>query len=89
MVASWFRYLAGTDDRGRALPINDPMAARLGDLARRGGADPRPLLSVGELFGDVLPHSPAFVDTVADLLRSFHDRGAEGALAEFLREPSG
>ena len=36
VVASWFRYLAGADDRGRALPINDPMAARLGDLARRG-----------------------------------------------------
>jgi len=84
VVASWFRYLAGTDDRGRALPISDPMADRLRELARSGGADPRPLLSVGELFGDVLPHSPAFVDLVADILREFYSIGAGATPAKFL-----
>jgi len=85
VLASWFRYLIGVDDRGKALPINDPMAARLGDLARRGGTDPSALLSVHELFGDVLPSASVFVDQVADHLRSFHDNGAEATLAAFVQ----
>ena len=84
VVASWFRYLAGTDDRGRALPINDPMADRLGDLARQGGADPRPLLSVVELFGEILPQSPAFVELVAEILEEFYSLGAEVTLSRFV-----
>ena len=49
-VAAWFRFLAGEDDRGRPLPVDDPLADRLRDLALRGGRDPRPLLGLREVF---------------------------------------
>ena len=60
------------------------MADRLAELARRGGADPRPLLSVVELFGEVLPRSREFVNQVADLLRQFELIGVEATLAKFV-----
>lgn len=84
VVACWFRFLRGADDRGRALPIDDPMAGWLGDLARDSGPDPRPLLALGELFGDVLPRSSAFVEQVADFLRQFEEAGVEATLSRLV-----
>jgi mannitol 2-dehydrogenase len=80
-VASWFRYLAGTDPAGQPLPINDPMAEELVTRARAGGEDPGALLGLRKLFGDVLPGAPAFVgELVADLRRLYRD-GPRAALA--------
>ncbi len=81
-VACWFRCLAGLDDYGREIPLVDPLADRLRDLARRGGSDPRALLTLGELFGPVLPESPVFIASVAHALRSLSEMGAAGALHE-------
>lgn len=83
-VAAWFRYLAGTDERGEALPINDPIAEELTRRARAGGEDPRPLLGLRELFGDVLPASQAFVSQVEQDLRVLYRQGARSALASCL-----
>jgi mannitol 2-dehydrogenase len=83
-VAAWFRYLAGTDERGEALPINDPIAEELTRRARAGGEDPRPLLGLRELFGDVLPASRAFVDQLEQDLRALYRQGARSALASRL-----
>jgi mannitol 2-dehydrogenase len=83
-VAAWFRYLAGKDDQGEEMPINDTMATSLREHALRGGADPRELLSLSELFGDVLPGYPPFVEEVSIALRSFHDRGARATLQDYL-----
>jgi len=81
-VACWFRCLAGSDDRGKEIPLVEPMGDRLRGLARRGGPDPRPLLALSELFGPVLPESPAFLDSVSRALRSLCERGAGAALDE-------
>jgi mannitol 2-dehydrogenase len=83
-VAAWFRYLTGTDDRGQELPINDPIAEELTRRARAGGEDPRLLLGMRELFGDVLPSSPAFVSQVEEHLRSLFRQGPRSALARCL-----
>ena len=83
-VASWLRYLTGQDERGRPLPMNEPMLAKLQSLAKQGGEDPRPLLAVRELFGDDLPASSAFVEAVADHLRALHQLGARAALQRAL-----
>ena len=83
-VASWFRYLNGVDDQGGALPINDPLENQLREHAQRGGADPRALLSLRALFGDVLPNSPVFVDQVSEILRSFYASGARATLASYV-----
>jgi mannitol 2-dehydrogenase len=83
-VAAWFRYLTGLDDEGRALPMSEPLLETLGELARKGGSDPRPLLSLHSLFGDVLPNSPIFVEEVGRHLRSFYEAGARATLARVL-----
>jgi len=52
-VAGWFRYLRGEDEEGRSYVLDDPRADELQRLARLGGADPRPLLGMTDLFGDL------------------------------------
>lgn len=79
VIATWFRYLKGQDDRGNPIEIDDPMAEILTQRARSGGSDPRPLLSLTEIFGN-LPQSWRFVDTVSDRLRSLDKFGAKGTL---------
>jgi mannitol 2-dehydrogenase len=83
-VASWFRYLAGSDDFGRAMPIIDPLADKLQLHLRRGGVDPSALLGIGELFGDVLPRSEVFHSQVSHALQSLYEKGARATLATYI-----
>ena len=83
-VAAWFRYLTGIDDQGREMPINDPRSDKLCECSRRGGADPTEMLSMHELFGDVLPASQRFVNEVSRALRSFYSKGAKATLASYI-----
>lgn len=83
-VAAWFRYLAGSDDAGRPLPINDPIADRLQEHAKRGGRDANVLLGMPDLFGKELLGYPAFVDEVQRALASFYDKGAEQTLLDYV-----
>ena len=76
-LAGWFRYLRGEDEQGRPYTIDDPRADELQSLARQGGADPRPLLGLTDLFGD-LGQSPALV---AELTRFGEQLDADGARA--------
>lgn len=78
-VACWFRYLQGRDDLGRAMPIIDPYGDKLREYALLGGADPRPLLSMQELFGD-LSGSTVFFNHVRDALYSLYEQGSRPAL---------
>jgi len=82
-VATWFRYLNGKTDEGKEMPIIDPMRDELHELAKKGGKDPRPLLGLTKLFGDVLPNSPAFVDPLTEALRSFYEEGTAATLAKY------
>jgi mannitol 2-dehydrogenase len=83
-VAAWFRYLTGKDDRGQPLPMNDPILEELTRRARAGGEDPRQLLGLRELFGDVLPASKVFVGQVEEHLHAFYRQGSRAALARCL-----
>jgi mannitol 2-dehydrogenase len=85
-VAAWFRYLNGKDDQGNPIPIDDPMADILAQRAREGGSDPKPLLSLSEIFGD-LTQSSRFVEAVTAKLYSLHESGAKGTLAQVLQAP--
>ena len=82
-LAGWLRYLRGVDDRGRPLPLDDPLGPRLRWLARESGTDPRRLLAERKLFGD-LGQDEEFVDELADALRSLATHGARTALREVL-----
>jgi fructuronate reductase/mannitol 2-dehydrogenase len=51
-VAGWFRYLQGEDYAGNPIAIEGPRQELI-ELARRDGADPRPLLRVRDVFGSL------------------------------------
>lgn len=82
VIAAWCRYLNGQDDQGNAIAIDDPLADLLQQQARIGGLDPRPLLSLSEIFGEDLPQSPRFVEAVTDALSKLYKVGARAMLVE-------
>ncbi|WP_445243836.1 hypothetical protein [Microcoleus sp. MON1_C5] len=79
-IAAWCRYINSQDKQGQPIPIDDPLADILIQRASLSELDPKPLLSISEIFGDLV-ESPRFVETVADKLRSLHEFGAQGTLA--------
>ena len=83
-VASWFRYLTGKDEQGRAYTIDDPMAQELTARAEEGGTDPRVLLATQGLFSDVLRNSPAFRHELEVALKSLYEDGARATLAHYV-----
>ena len=82
-LAGWMRYLTGIDEQGRAYAINDPRAAELTERAVRGGSDPRPLLEMTEIFGD-LGQFEDFVELLSDDLTRLSDDGAHKSVASTL-----
>ncbi len=82
-IAAWFRYLNGLDDQGNPIAIDDPIAGTLTQLARSTGSDPKQLLNLTEIFGD-LPQSPRLPLLVTTHLRSFYEFGTQETLAKFL-----
>lgn len=83
-IAAWFRYLNGQNDQGKSISIDDPMAEKLSQHARSGGADPSRLLSLSELFGD-LSQSSHFVEIVTSHLHSLYETGAKDTLSRLLQ----
>ena len=81
-VAAWCRYLGGQDDQGGAIAINDPLADLLKQQTRIGGLDPKPLLSLFEIFGEDLPQEPRFVEAVTDALGKLYKIGSRATLIE-------
>lgn len=83
-VAAWFHYLAGRDDRGRPLEINDTMNARLVTAARAPGQDADALFDLNEVIDDSLARSPGVRERVTWFLRSFREHGCRATLTRFL-----
>ena len=82
-VACWFRYLEGHDEAGAGMPLNDPHAVRLRELALHGGSDATALLSLRELFGE-LSDTPAFTESVSLSLAGLYNLGARRALDQIV-----
>jgi fructuronate reductase len=84
-VAGWMRYVAGTDEKGQAIDVRDPLAARLRAIADRAGlvADrlAPALLGVTEVFGD-LGADARFAAPVQAALTRIMAKGAKAAVAE-------
>jgi mannitol-1-phosphate/altronate dehydrogenase len=79
-VAAWLRRVRGVDEAGAPIDVRHPMAAILREKAIEGGSDPRPLLGVEGLFGQ-LEQDNVFVATVATWLASLYAQGAATTLA--------
>ncbi|MCW2745490.1 MAG: mannitol dehydrogenase [Mycobacterium sp.] len=78
-VAAWFRYLRGTDLSGAALEVSDPRAEPLRALASHGADDPRPLLGMRSIFGN-LGDDRLLVEQLARTLRVLSHGGVEAAV---------
>jgi mannitol 2-dehydrogenase len=81
VVASWARYLEGTDEQGEALVPVDQLAEVLTPLAK--DPDPDAFLSYRPVFGD-LADAPRFHEAYLWARRSFSTSGAQATTAELL-----
>jgi mannitol 2-dehydrogenase len=84
-VAAWLRRVRGVDERGAPIEIRHPLAAQLRDKAIQGGSDPRALLGIEELFGE-LGRNQNFVEAVGKRLASLYEMGAAETLREMANE---
>ncbi|MET7242054.1 mannitol dehydrogenase family protein [Methylobacterium sp. EM32] len=83
-LAAWLRRVRGVDERGGAIEVRHPMAALLREKAIEGGADPRPLLGIRPLFGE-LGDDPRLVEPVAEWLGMLDGKGIQATLDEAAR----
>jgi mannitol-1-phosphate/altronate dehydrogenase len=84
-VAAWMRYLRGTDLSGTRLDVDDPLADELQRLAREGGDDPGPLLSVKKIFGN-LAANRTVVEELRSALRALTELGGTAFSSECPRQ---
>ena len=79
-LAAWMRRVRGEDESGRPLNVIHPLADLLRSRALEGGGNPRPLLTITSLFGELIEHS-AFVDSLEYWLSKLYSIGAKATLA--------
>jgi fructuronate reductase len=86
-VAAWMRYVAGTDERGRPIAVQDPLAGLLAERAAQAGGDPPTmadsLLGVRAVFGDDLPAAARFRDEVRAALAALIADGARATVRRY------
>lgn len=78
-VAAWIRRVRGEDEAGGPIDVRHPLAALLRERAIEGGPDPRPVLGIESLFGD-LARDEGFVAAVARSLADIYALGCRKAL---------
>ncbi len=78
-VASWIRFLAGRDEDGNEIPMNDPQAERITAIVRAYPDDPRPLLELKDIFAN-MGSLQRFVDELDRCLKSLYQKGARQTL---------
>ncbi|HEY8598494.1 MAG TPA: mannitol dehydrogenase family protein [Thermomicrobiales bacterium] len=87
VVAGFIRYLRGIDEQGVPIAINDRHADELCPLAALSTTDPRPVLAVRRVFGDLVENE-AWVAELAGLLRQLETQGASATVAATLAAPA-
>lgn len=87
-VAAWMRYVAGTDEKGAAIDVRDPLAPECARIAAAAGGDPARLadglLALEAVFGRDLPADPRFRTAVCQRLADLYARGVRAVLAAVL-----
>jgi mannitol-1-phosphate/altronate dehydrogenase len=73
-LAAWLRRARGLNDAGQPISVQHPLAALLREKAMQGGADPRPLLGIESLFGE-LGRDERVIATVGKWLASLASVG--------------
>ena len=85
-VAGWIRYVSGTDERGDAIDVRDPLSDKIQSLVKASSEAERvnALLTLSEVFGQDLPHNSVFVDAVNEAYQRLTRYGARQAVIETL-----
>ncbi|MGN7790021.1 mannitol dehydrogenase family protein [Enterobacter sp. 22452] len=86
-VAGWIRYVSGTDERGDAIDVRDPLSDKIQSLVKASSEAERvnALLTLSEVFGQDLPHNSVFVDAVNEAYQRLTRYGARQAVIETLK----
>ena len=83
-LAAWLRFLAGRDEAGRELPLDDPLAARLRATVIPVADDPvalvRAALGIEEVFGPDLRQDAVLADQLTAVLTRIVQAGLRAAL---------
>jgi mannitol 2-dehydrogenase len=78
-LAAWMRRVRGVDESGAPIDVRHPLAAELRARAIEGGPDPRPLLGLTALFGD-LGQDRRLQAATAKWLAALYQSGAAATL---------
>ncbi|MGX5736023.1 mannitol dehydrogenase family protein [Bosea thiooxidans] len=84
-VAAWMRYVTGTDEKGAAIDVRDPLAAELKRRTEAAGRDAAALVTaltgIEAIFGTDLPGEAHFTKAVTTHLASLFEKGAKATAA--------
>ncbi|WP_306222602.1 mannitol dehydrogenase family protein [Bosea beijingensis] len=84
-VAAWMRYVTGTDEKGGAIDVRDPLVAELKRRTETAGRDAKALAEaltgIEAIFGTDLPGDSRFTKPVVAHLASLLDKGAKATAA--------
>jgi fructuronate reductase len=87
VVAAWMRYVAGLDERGRAIDVRDPLAVTLESIADRSRGDAvklgRDLLGLRQIFPADLASDPRLRERIDLALTTLFQRGAKATIDRF------
>lgn len=83
VIAAWIKFLRGEDEAGAQLPVDDPMAGTLTQLAR-GGEPVGDVLAVGSVFGDV-GHDVKLRAAVTEAFAALQKDGARATAQAYAR----
>ena len=64
-LAAWMRRVRGVDEQGQPIEVRHPLAGLLAEKAVEGNGDPKPLLSIDQLFGSI-GHDPRLIAAVGN-----------------------
>ncbi|MBO0663277.1 hypothetical protein LQ948_11595 [Jiella sp. MQZ9-1] len=86
-VAAWIRYVGGIDERGQAIDVRDPMAARLkADGSETPVERVRAVVETSGIFPPRLAGDGAFLDTLSQALGGLIQDGAVRSVAKVAGE---
>lgn len=84
-VAAWMRYATGTDERGHAIDVRDPLVDRFAQIANGSDGSATDLvqqfLAIETVFGTDLPGNATFKNAVSRQLQRLLDKGARATIA--------
>ena len=87
VIASWIRYVAGTDEAGQPIDVRDPMADYL-KLAATSADSVKALLSIEAIFGPDLAGNAEVVAAIQSAYRQLSDEGAAKTVMAYLEQPA-